>query len=469
MNLGIATLIGNELGKFCNMDMEESGRAWGASLRIRVAIKITNPLIHTTLGRSCLFCSHMRGFKTFVVYVVTLVMSPKFASFVLKLIFKIEGRRHLMVHGFALRLILEDWLDKQGPGHQQQSSRRVEEAQSTDPTPLDQFQSDRETNIRSSPTASLESTVPDTRTEDQQRHMIVDVLGGEQQRAATQEPSFAHQATTIDNGDCVLTNEFLVQVPIRCSACARIPMVRRGRGQRRAMRYRVNTHKRNCEAVLPVAEGRRDETWQLLRRLSGFSNQPWLCAGDFETEEIVDDFRACLSDCQSYDLGYVGDKFTWCNHREAPATVHVLLDRIPNSSSSDGVKFSDLRPYGQEMKAVRSLFAHYGVVGQVNQQGNFDAGIGGMEARVSDVMNETLTKPFSLDEIKSAIFQMRNPRPMTTDSQASELPIDFCQERSEVLKCVGWVLSLFEKASGLKVNLEKSPVAFSRNTSNTCR
>ncbi|KAK4386179.1 hypothetical protein Sango_2488500 [Sesamum angolense] len=45
----------------------------------------------------------------------------------------------------------------------------------------------------------------------------------------------------------------------------------------------------------------------------------------------------------------------------------------------------------------------------------------------------------------------------------------FCQVTSEALQCAGRVLSLFEKASGLKVNLEKSSVAFSRNTSNACR
>ncbi|KAL0410571.1 UNVERIFIED_CONTAM: hypothetical protein Slati_3646800 [Sesamum latifolium] len=86
--------------------------------------------------------------------------------------------------------------------------------------------------------------------------------------------------------------------------------------------------------------GRRGETWQLLRRLSGLLNQPWLCAGDFNEiltpdEKIgaprprkqMDNFRACLSDCQLYDLGYVGNKFTWCNRREAPATVRVRLDR----------------------------------------------------------------------------------------------------------------------------------------------
>ncbi|KAL0320137.1 UNVERIFIED_CONTAM: hypothetical protein Sradi_5275200 [Sesamum radiatum] len=45
MNFGVASLIGNTLGKFRDMEMDESGRAWGSSLRIRVAINVTQPLL----------------------------------------------------------------------------------------------------------------------------------------------------------------------------------------------------------------------------------------------------------------------------------------------------------------------------------------------------------------------------------------------------------------------------------------
>ncbi|KAL0439197.1 UNVERIFIED_CONTAM: hypothetical protein Slati_2402700 [Sesamum latifolium] len=69
----------------------------------------------------------------------------------------------------------------------------------------------------------------------------------------------------------------------------------------------------------------------------------------------MDDFRACLSDCQLYDLGYVGNKFMWCNRREAPATVRVCLDhacattdwchRFPNSRVvTDVARGSDHSP-----------------------------------------------------------------------------------------------------------------------------
>ncbi|KAL0345400.1 UNVERIFIED_CONTAM: hypothetical protein Sradi_4371300 [Sesamum radiatum] len=55
MNFGIASLIGNTLGRFRDLEMAEFGRAWGFSNRIRVAINVTQPLIRalrvrTTMG-----------------------------------------------------------------------------------------------------------------------------------------------------------------------------------------------------------------------------------------------------------------------------------------------------------------------------------------------------------------------------------------------------------------------------------
>ncbi|KAL0433393.1 UNVERIFIED_CONTAM: hypothetical protein Slati_2673600 [Sesamum latifolium] len=44
MNLGVARLIGDRLGGFRDMDADESGCSWGASLRIRVSIDVTKPL-----------------------------------------------------------------------------------------------------------------------------------------------------------------------------------------------------------------------------------------------------------------------------------------------------------------------------------------------------------------------------------------------------------------------------------------
>ncbi|KAL0292758.1 UNVERIFIED_CONTAM: hypothetical protein Sradi_6974500 [Sesamum radiatum] len=55
MNVGVATFIGNRLGKFRDMEIDERGCAWGATLRIRVSLNVNAPLkralkISTPLG-----------------------------------------------------------------------------------------------------------------------------------------------------------------------------------------------------------------------------------------------------------------------------------------------------------------------------------------------------------------------------------------------------------------------------------
>ncbi|KAL0303028.1 UNVERIFIED_CONTAM: hypothetical protein Sradi_6170900 [Sesamum radiatum] len=55
MNVGVATFIGNHLGKFKDMEMDERGCSWGATLRIRVSLNVNAPLkralkITTPLG-----------------------------------------------------------------------------------------------------------------------------------------------------------------------------------------------------------------------------------------------------------------------------------------------------------------------------------------------------------------------------------------------------------------------------------
>ncbi|KAL0461286.1 UNVERIFIED_CONTAM: hypothetical protein Slati_0016200 [Sesamum latifolium] len=55
MTHDIATLIGNKIGRFRDVEANDSGKAWGASLRIRVAIDVKFPLLRmlsvcSTLG-----------------------------------------------------------------------------------------------------------------------------------------------------------------------------------------------------------------------------------------------------------------------------------------------------------------------------------------------------------------------------------------------------------------------------------
>ncbi|KAL0451434.1 UNVERIFIED_CONTAM: hypothetical protein Slati_1121500 [Sesamum latifolium] len=44
MNLGVASLIGNRIGSFQDLEVDNSGCSWGASLRIRVGLNVSKPL-----------------------------------------------------------------------------------------------------------------------------------------------------------------------------------------------------------------------------------------------------------------------------------------------------------------------------------------------------------------------------------------------------------------------------------------
>ncbi|KAK4395782.1 hypothetical protein Sango_1732500 [Sesamum angolense] len=46
MNLGVATLIGNRLGKFRDMDMDAAGCSWSSSMRVRIGLNVNVPLTH---------------------------------------------------------------------------------------------------------------------------------------------------------------------------------------------------------------------------------------------------------------------------------------------------------------------------------------------------------------------------------------------------------------------------------------
>ncbi|KAL0403885.1 UNVERIFIED_CONTAM: putative mitochondrial protein [Sesamum radiatum] len=86
---------------------------------------------------------------------------------------------------------------------------------------------------------------------------------------------------------------------------------------------------------------RRVITWQLLSRLRALSCRAWLCAGDFN--EILDNseklggpprpnwqmrnFRQSLSVCELHDIGFTGDPFTWSNRQLSPHTVLERFDR----------------------------------------------------------------------------------------------------------------------------------------------
>ncbi|KAK3189117.1 hypothetical protein Dsin_028678 [Dipteronia sinensis] len=89
----------------------------------------------------------------------------------------------------------------------------------------------------------------------------------------------------------------------------------------------------------------RFHSWNILRRLVGMSDLPWVCVGDFN--EVLDcseklegvpknwkllaGFREALDDCGLEDLGYVGPPFTWCNKHEGDALIQERHDRCIGS------------------------------------------------------------------------------------------------------------------------------------------
>ena len=82
-------------------------------------------------------------------------------------------------------------------------------------------------------------------------------------------------------------------------------------------------------------------SWATLRRLKTKFTLPWICAGDFN--EIIqaqeklggrhrpssqmEEFRDVLDEFGFQDLGYSGNKFTWCNGHGEGHTVWERLDK----------------------------------------------------------------------------------------------------------------------------------------------
>jgi hypothetical protein len=96
-----------------------------------------------------------------------------------------------------------------------------------------------------------------------------------------------------------------------------------------------------------------EKTWEAIRYLYAQDDLPWLCCGDFneilqQTEQMeqnqrsenqMEKFRSCLTDCRLVDLGYSGYPFTWDNKREGLANVQARLDRATANE-----KFLDMFP-----------------------------------------------------------------------------------------------------------------------------
>ncbi|KAK4284321.1 hypothetical protein QN277_001173 [Acacia crassicarpa] len=91
----------------------------------------------------------------------------------------------------------------------------------------------------------------------------------------------------------------------------------------------------------PPIEEDRKLCWQEITRISRNINEPWLCLGDFN--EILSQFEKCggqprawrrilnfkcfIAGCDLDDLGFNGARYTWCNKRDPPDTIHERIDR----------------------------------------------------------------------------------------------------------------------------------------------
>lgn len=83
-------------------------------------------------------------------------------------------------------------------------------------------------------------------------------------------------------------------------------------------------------------------SWNLLRKLRGSSDTPWLVGGDFNAilqhaekfgrrmtvENELDAFRLALEDCSLSDMGLSGDIYTWSNRRPGAKLISERLDRV---------------------------------------------------------------------------------------------------------------------------------------------
>ena len=103
---------------------------------------------------------------------------------------------------------------------------------------------------------------------------------------------------------------------------------------------------------------RRNESWDLLKRIRDRSSSPWLCIGDFneivyESEKEggssrlrrqMKNFSETINWCGLTDLGYVGLSFTWLYQRADGFQIRERLDRAL-ASVEWGRRFQDAKLY----------------------------------------------------------------------------------------------------------------------------
>ncbi|XP_074293650.1 uncharacterized protein LOC141620760 [Silene latifolia] len=110
----------------------------------------------------------------------------------------------------------------------------------------------------------------------------------------------------------------------------------------------------------------RHLSWELLRLLSGQSELPWLCVGDFNeilfstemkrgsrAQWQMNNFQSAVDDCGLKDVGWEGYQFTWDNGQAGEANRQKMIDRAMGKSS-----WFDIFPYAKLIHLTREWSDH---------------------------------------------------------------------------------------------------------------
>ncbi|KAL0403880.1 UNVERIFIED_CONTAM: hypothetical protein Sradi_2028800 [Sesamum radiatum] len=306
MNLGIATFIENKVGRFVGMDMEESGRSWGASMRIRAAINVTLPLVRalrvvTTMGDEVVVSLTYERLQNFCYLCGHLDHISKFCAWQFEEGFEDPGDE--TPYGPWLRAPVSSWGNSRtskSPESRQQSRKsgtipvrgpsvygdfggvrqpvlstvgkdkdvasnemshnKSQEGKNSADSVYSEGQSSSEKHgvpdapNLGFPSMSVQSFIPETRLVEQERFMQVEAVEPD----CVTEGLLAFQAPELQNRDEVFSEPMhnsLFSVPIRFAAVPRGGAGRRRRGQRRAVRGVLAGRKRSRGIVLEPVGG----------------------------------------------------------------------------------------------------------------------------------------------------------------------------------------------------------------------
>lgn len=115
---------------------------------------------------------------------------------------------------------------------------------------------------------------------------------------------------------------------------------------------------------------RRTESWLLLKAIKPRVEVDWLYVGNFNeilnySEKVgevlrpykqMEEFRWAVEECGLSDLGFMGNKFTWCNNRHGKAFTKKRLDRAYGNSQWHDT-YSNTLSLSFQLKA--QIIAHF--------------------------------------------------------------------------------------------------------------